>query len=44
MFVDFDEFGEYDDNFDNEYFDQYLDDYEKDNDIQIRKGGGTLSL
>ena len=41
VFVDFDEFGEYDDNFDNEYFDQWATEFTKDNDIQIRKGGGA---
>ena len=41
VFVDFDEFGEYDDNFDDEYFDQWATEFTKDNDIQIRKGGGA---
>ena len=41
VFVDFDEFGEYEDNFDDEYFDRWATEFTKDNDIQIRKGGGA---
>ena len=41
VFVDFDEFGEYEDNFDDEYFDRWANEFTKDNDIRVRKGGGA---
>ena len=41
VFVDFDEFGEYADNFDDEYFDRWATKFSEDNDIKVRKGGGA---
>ena len=41
IFVDFDEFGCHDTDFDGDYFDQWSNEFTKDNDIQIRKGGGA---
>ena len=41
VFVDFDEFGAYDDDFNSDHFDNWSNEFTKDNDIQIRKGGGA---
>ncbi len=41
VFVDFDEFGEYSDNFDDEYFDRWATEFSEENDIRVRKGGGA---
>ena len=41
VFVDFDEFGAYDDEFESEYFDRWATEFSKDNDIHVRKAGGA---
>ena len=41
IFVNFDEFGAHDTDFDGDYFDQWSNEFTKDNDIQIRKAGGA---
>ena len=41
VFVPVDEFGAYHDNFDNEWFDEWSQDFAKQNDIDVRKGGGA---
>ena len=41
VFVDFDEFGAHDDEFESEYFDRWATEFSKDNDIHVRKAGGA---
>ena len=41
VFVDFDEFGAHDDEFESEYFDRWATEFSKDNDIHVRKDGGA---
>ena len=41
IFVDFDEFGAHDTDFDGDYFDQWSNEFTKENDIHVRKAGGA---
>jgi len=41
IFVDFDEFGAHDTDFDGDYFDRWSNEFTKDNDIHVRKAGGA---
>ena len=41
IFVDFDEFGSQDTDFDGNHFDNWSNEFTKDNDVRVRKGGGA---
>ena len=41
VFVDFDEFGAHDDEFESDYFDKWATEFSKENDIHVRKAGGA---
>ena len=41
IFVPFDQFGQHDDNFEQNYFDDWAAEFTQDNDIHVRKGGGA---
>ena len=41
VFVDFDQFGVHDDEFEENYFDDWAAEFSQDNDIQVRKAGGA---
>ena len=41
IFVEFDEFGAHDTDFDGDYFDQWSNEFTKDNDVHVRKAGGA---
>ena len=41
VFVPINEFGAYYNDFDNDYFDKWATEFSKDNDIDVRKGGGA---
>jgi len=41
VFVEFDEFGLHEDDFDSEYFDRWSTEFSKENDIHVRKAGGA---
>ena len=41
IFVPFDQFGEHEDNFEQNYFDDWAAEFTQDNNIRVRKGGGA---
>ena len=41
IFVDFDEFGSHDTDFDGDHFDNWSNEFTKDNDVRVRKAGGA---
>ena len=41
LFFHVNEFGAYDDNFDQEYFDKWASEFSKDNNVQVKKAGGA---